>query len=229
MNPRHHLHESTLIGYAAGALAPAMAIVASAHLEQCAHCRRAAREAEGFGAALLDQAHNDPLPQARRDALRAQMLARLGSQDDPAETIATPHPRRETSPAPVAPDADRLPHALQPYFGSSYRALRWRWMAPGVHCLRAADMPSLIMLRIAPGKSLPMHSHGRSELTHILQGAYNDSLGLFAPGDVADLDQDVEHQPVTAPGVPCICVSALDAPLVFSGWLARKIQRFVKL
>lgn len=102
-------------------------------------------------------------------------------------------------------------------------------MAPGVHCIRAEQIPSLIMLKIAPGKCLPMHSHGRSELTQILRGSYNDALGLFAPGDVADLDEDVEHQPVTAPGVPCICVSALDAPLVFSGWLARKIQRFVKL
>ena len=93
----------------------------------------------------------------------------------------------------------------------------------------ALSLPSLIMLKIAPGKCLPMHSHGRSELTQILRGSYNDALGLFAPGDVADLDEEVEHQPVTAPGVPCICVSALDAPLVFSGWLARKIQRFVKL
>lgn len=229
MNPRHHLHESTLIAYAAGALAPAMAVVASSHLEQCAQCRRAAREADAIGAALLDQAQNDPLPQARRDALRERMLARLAPVDAMEGEVATPHPRHEESLPATAPDADRLPQSLHPYFGGSYRALRWRWMAPGVQCLRAKDMPSLIMLRIAPGKSLPMHSHGRSELTQILQGAYNDALGLYAPGDMADLDQDVEHQPVTAPGVPCICVSALDAPLVFSGWLARKIQRFVKL
>jgi len=98
-----------------------------------------------------------------------------------------------------------------------------------VHCIRAVGMPELIMLKIAPGKSLPMHSHGSSELTQVLRGAYNDALGLFAPGDIADLDESVEHQPVTAPGAACICVSALDAPLVFSGWLARKIQRFVKL
>ena len=70
-------------------------------------------------------------------------------------------------------------------------------------------------------------AHGEanvSELTQILRGAYDDSLGHFAPGDVADLDSDVEHQPVTTPGVACICVSALDAPLVFSGWFARKLQ-----
>ena len=97
-------------------------------------------------------------------------------------------------------------------------------MAPGVHCIRASGTQTLLLLRIAPGKSMPVHSHGRNELTQILQGSYTDSLGLFTPGDVADLDQDIEHQPVTAPGVACICVSALDAPLRFPGWLARTLQ-----
>jgi putative transcriptional regulator len=80
------------------------------------------------------------------------------------------------------------------------------------------------MLRIGPGKRLPVHGHGGSEITQILSGAYDDALGHFAAGDVADLDSEIEHQPVTATGVPCICVSALDAPLRFPGWLARRLQ-----
>ena len=74
-----------------------------------------------------------------------------------------------------------------------------------------------------------MHTHGGSELTLILRGAYRDAIGHFAPGDVADLDSEVEHQPVTVPGVPCICVAATDAPLRFSGWMARLLQPLVKL
>lgn len=230
MSPHHHLHESTLLSYAAGALPGALAVVASAHLESCPHCRGALREAEAIGAALLEQTQPPPASPTR-EALRQAMFDRLGADTDAAaqapvlEFSAPPAPAR---PRPEA-DPDNLPASLHPYFGDSLNALRWRWMAPGVHCIRAAGMPSLILLRIAPGKCLPMHSHGQSELTQILRGSYNDALGLFAPGDVADLDEDVEHQPVTAPGVPCICVSALDAPLKFSGWLARKIQRFVKL
>jgi putative transcriptional regulator len=41
---------------------------------------------------------------------------------------------------------------------------------------------------------------------------------------VADLDGEILHQPVTSPGVPCICVAATDAPLKCSGWLARTLQ-----
>ena len=107
--------------------------------------------------------------------------------------------------------------------------INWRWMAPGVHCIRAKQMPSLIMLKIAPGKSMPVHSHHGAELTQILKGAYDDELGHFAPGDIADLDNEVEHRPVTSPGVPCICVAALNGPLQFRGWFARKLQTMVGL
>ncbi|WP_295554167.1 ChrR family anti-sigma-E factor [uncultured Stenotrophomonas sp.] len=223
MNPHHHLHESTLMSYAAGALPAPLSIVAGAHLEQCPHCRQRLREAEAIGSVLLEQTQPST-GDLRREHLRDAMLMRLAT-DVPAAAVASRTVSRERPEA----DPDHLPASLHSYFGASLSGLRWRWMAPGVHCIRAEEMPSLIMLKIAPGKCLPMHSHGRSELTQILRGSYNDALGLFAPGDVADLDEDVEHQPVTAPGVPCICVSALDAPLVFSGWLARKVQRFVKL
>lgn len=211
------------MSYAAGALPAPLSIVAGAHLEQCPHCRQRLREAEAIGSVLLEQTQPST-GDLRREQLRDAMLMRLAT-DAPAVAVASRPASRERAEA----DPDHLPASLHPYFGASLSGLRWRWMAPGVHCIRAEQMPSLIMLKIAPGKCLPMHSHGRSELTQILRGSYNDALGLFAPGDVADLDEDVEHQPVTAPGVPCICVSALDAPLVFSGWLARKIQRFVKL
>ncbi|HYQ21958.1 ChrR family anti-sigma-E factor [Stenotrophomonas sp.] len=227
MSPHHHLDESTLLSYAAGALPAPLSVVAGAHLEQCGHCRQRLREAEAIGAALVEQTQPVAVG-GRSQALRAAMLAEI---ERPLPVVAAVPVARPVEP-PVTRtevDPDHLPVSLHPYFGRSLSGLHWRWMAPGVHCIRAAQMPSLIMLKIAPGKCLPMHSHGRSELTQILRGAYNDALGLFAPGDVADLDEDVEHQPVTAPGVPCICVSALDAPLVFSGWLARKIQRFVKL
>ena len=212
-----------MISYAAGALAVEVAIVAATHLETCAHCRARVQDAEGIGGQLVE--HQQPaLPSTGRLAdLRASMLDQL---DAPLPTTTAPTPRS----APYEDD-DRLPAPLHPYFGASYRALKWRWMAPGVHCIRATGTKSgtLLMLKIGPGRSMPVHSHGGTELTQILRGAYHDALGHFAPGDVADLDSDVEHQPVTVPGAACICVSALDAPLRFPGWLARRLQPLFKL
>lgn len=216
MTPRHHLDPATVLSHAAGALSPELAAVVATHLEGCATCRGAVAQAEGVGGLLINQQHAQPALQTRAQALRAAMLERLD---------ATP-PAAAKTPAPKSQDPDRIPTPLQPYFGASYRALSWRWMGPGMHFIRRTG-PSggnLLMLRIGPGKRLPMHSHGGSEITQILSGAYDDALGHFGPGDVADLDSDIEHQPVTSTGVPCICVSALDAPLRFQGWLARRLQ-----
>ena len=223
MNPHHHLDPSTVVSYAAGALAVEVATVAATHLETCAHCRARLVEAERVGGQLLEQQQPAVVDAARLAGLRASILDRLDETPAPASA-------RQVRAAPYEDD-DRLPAPLHPYFGTSYRALKWRWMAPGVHCIRAPNTKTgtLLMLKIGPGRSMPVHSHGGTEVTQILRGAYHDALGQFAPGDVADLDSDVEHQPVTVPGTACICVSALDAPLRFPGWLAQRLQPLFKL
>lgn len=216
MTPRHHLDPATVLSHAAGALSQEVAAVVATHLEGCATCREAVAQAEGVGGLLINQQHAQPALETRAQTLRAAMLERLDATPPAAPKVR----------APRSQDPDRIPTPLQPYFGASYRALKWRWMGPGMHFIRRTG-PSggnLVMLRIGPGKRLPVHSHGGSEITQILSGAYDDALGHFGPGDVADLDSDIEHQPVTSTGVPCICVSALDAPLRFPGWLARRLQ-----
>lgn len=226
MKPHHHLDPATLVSYAAGALPEALAAVAATHLSVCRHCRELLRDADAIGGQLLAQQQPDVAEDSRFPTLRAAMLERL--DEAPAPVAGRP---AGASPDHPAARADLLPAPLHPYFGATYSALRWRWVAPGVRMIRArgAKGGNLILLKIAPGKSMPVHSHGGSELTQILQGAYDDKLGHFATGDMADLDSDVEHQPVTTPGVPCVCAAALDAPLRFQGWLARKLQPMVGL
>lgn len=226
MNPQHHLDTSTIISYAAGSLPEALAAVAATHFGVCRHCREQLRDAEDVGGQLLAQKIPVATDPSRLAELRASMLEQLEGAPLPVHSIgATQRVADESR------NSDRLPEPLHPYFGKSYRALRWRWVAPGVRYLGAANISEgkLFLLKIAPGKSMPVHSHGGSEITQILQGAYDDALGHFGPGDMADLDGEVEHQPVTSQGVPCICVAALDAPLRFSGWLARTLQPLMEL
>lgn len=215
MKPNHHLDDATLLSYSAGALPEALGVVASAHLEHCAHCRDRLLDADRIGGVLMQHQRVD----APIDSARAAMLALLDSE--PAIEDARP-----PTDGVEKHDPDRLPLALHPWFGDSMRALRWRRVAPGVKRIRAKgiDGGNLMLLRIAPGCRIPLHSHGGNELTMILDGAYDDMLGHFGPGDVADLDGETRHQPVTSPGVPCICVAATDAPLQFSGWAIRMLQ-----
>lgn len=218
--PSRHLDHATLVGYSAGALPVAFAAVVASHLELCAACRGQLAAADAIGARLIEQQDGAPLSPSARDAFRARL--------EREAVVPPPHTPR----APAQADSDLLPTPLRPWFGDRYSTLRWRAVGPGIHLLRAQDETlgaQLLMLRTASGKRMPMHSHGNNELTLILRGAYDDVLGHFGPGDVADLDADTEHQPVTSRGVPCICVAASDAPMKFSGWIARAMQSVLRL
>ncbi|MEO6927420.1 MAG: ChrR family anti-sigma-E factor [Rhodanobacter sp.] len=214
MRPNHHLDDATLVSYSAGALPAALAVVASAHLERCAECRQHLLEADQIGGVLMQQQRAE----TPADDARAAMLAMIEDEPQAAPTVLSSEIVEERNP-------DQLPSALHPWFGNSMRALRWRRVAPGVQRVRAGGIAGGdLLLLIAPGSKLPLHSHGGNELTMILEGAYDDMLGHFRPGDVADLDGETQHQPVTSPGVPCICVAATDAPLQCAGWVARTLQ-----
>lgn len=162
MKPNRHLDDATLIGYSAGALPAALAVVAAAHLEHCAECRAHLRDADQIGGALLQQQRAEGPAEDARIAI----LARLDAEPETEQAALPPE-------AVDARDPDRLPRALHPWFGQSLRALRWKRVAPGVQRIRAGGIAGgdLMLLRIAPGSKLPLHSHGGSELTMILDGA----------------------------------------------------------
>jgi putative transcriptional regulator len=223
MMPSHHLDPATVVSHSAGALSPEMAAVVATHLQACAACRASLAQADQVGGLLVAQRQPDQPAAQGAMRLRDDVLARLDGLAQLPAAAGTP----ATPPNPAAhPDPDRIPLPLQPYFGASYSGLKWRWMGPGMHYIRRVGPTggTLLMLRIGAGKRMPVHGHGGAEITQILSGAYDDALGHFAAGDVADLDAETEHQPVTSAQAPCICVSALEAPLRFPGWFARRLQ-----
>jgi putative transcriptional regulator len=133
--------------------------------------------------------------------------------------------------ASVPPTSSDVPLPLQRFLGTSLDAVKWRTVAPGVrkHAITPTTRTSssLYMLQIGSGKAMPEHGHGGAEITLILKGAYRDSMGLFGRGDVADLDEHVEHQPIVEPGEPCICLVATERPTKFKGLISRLLQPLV--
>ncbi len=206
----HHPEDASLVSYAAGALPAALALVVGCHLEACPRCRAAVAGAESLGGALLDGQAPVPLSSSTRAAL----LDRLDDGD-----VARPAPA-----TPVAAPGS-LPVKLHRLLGTAdLDSLRWRRAGPGVRTLRLdCAEGKAMLLRIEAGRAMPVHSHRGAELTLILQGDYDDALGHFGPGDVADLDDRTEHQPQAGPE-GCLCLAGMDAPLRFRGWLPRLLQ-----
>lgn len=220
MSIHHHLDDASLMRYASGDLDPAFCIIVASHLAMCETCRDAVRLAEAVGGECLENSAHAPISDDAFDRI-AQMLD------------------AETSPDPVKPDMVReevlatqsdVPLPLQGLIGGSLDDLDWQWVVPGVQRHRielASTDSSLFMLKIGPGRKMPEHGHGGNEMTLVLKGSYSDAIGRFGPGDIADLDEHVEHQPVVDSPEPCICLVATEEPTQFKGIVSRLMQPLV--
>jgi putative transcriptional regulator len=198
VNPRHHPSDDVLATYAAGASEPGFGLVVGAHVEACAHCRAkvAAFEAAA-GAALKDIDVEEPVPEAF-----ARLLARIDS-----EPVA-PMPQLDTRPL-----IERLP--LKPR----------KWIAPGVWVagVKTPHAPNnrVYLLSVAPGMPTARHEHSGAEYCTVLKGSYQDELGLFAAGDFAATNEEVNHQPVVQGAEDCVCLFATEGRLKPQGFLGR--------
>jgi putative transcriptional regulator len=212
----HHLDDATIVAFAAGTAGEAHSIVVAAHISMCASCRAALRQAESLGGGILA----DQPAAAVSDICRAATLASLDV------AMASPAQKR----APLA--QGELPPALSRALGGKTLSdIKWHKKAPGVATFDVAlpkgERTHLKLLRIGTGRAMPEHGHGGEELTLILKGSYSDHMGKFSRGDVADLDEDVEHQPVVDSDEDCICLVATEAPTKFKSFWARLAQPFV--
>ncbi len=218
MNPQHHLDEATLMRYASGDLDEAFLVVVATHLAMCSECRKAVALAEEIGGEILSMQPDIPLPKHAFDAL-------LDKIDHGASATLQQAPPEQRS------EKQTLPQPLRRYLGTSEENIAWKKIAPGVqkHALKTRENCDslLYLLQIAPGKKVPEHGHGGAEMTLILAGAYRDEFGYFGPGDIADLDEHVEHQPVVEPQEPCICLVATETLTRFKGVFSRMLQPLV--
>ncbi|MGD9967806.1 MAG: ChrR family anti-sigma-E factor [Hyphomonadaceae bacterium] len=197
MSPLHHPSEDILTAYAAGALEPGFGLVVGAHLQACERCRgRVATFEAASGAAL----GNLPAADINADAF-ANVLARLN----------------EAAPAEAAPDRrpliERLP--LKPK----------KWVAPGVWVagVNTPHAPGnrVYLLSVAAGGLTARHEHSGAEFCTVLKGAYRDELGVFAAGDFAAADSDLNHQPLVEGDETCVCLFATEGRLKAQGVLGR--------
>jgi len=201
MNITHHLEGATLMSFAAGALPAALSAVAAAHITMCRRCHREVAALERLGGVLI--ATLPPAP------LEAPDVSAPSRQRPEAS-----HARRQLT----------LP--LARLLDGDLDAVRWRRLGLGVWHQR---MPvkgggALAVIKVAPGRSVPEHGHGGAELTLVLRGSFRDATGQYQTGDVADLDETVEHRPVADPGPDCVCLVASETPARFHGLFARLIQ-----
>lgn len=209
MTIKGHPAPENLFSCAAGSMPEALAAVMACHMSMCSRCRRELSFLDAVGAALLENLPPEPVISA----------------------AISPGPERaSTSVAASLMGESDVPAPLQKIVGHRLKDVKWRRISPGIWQypipLSEHSKASLRLIKVAPGLALPDHGHSGLEMTLVLQGAFADKFGQHEVGDVVELDENVEHAPVAAPGVDCICLIASEGPARFHGFLAGLIQKF---
>lgn len=220
MSIHHHLDDATIMRYASGDLDPAFCIVVASHLAMCETCREAVRLAEAVGGEYLEHGAYAAVSDGAFDR-----LTRMLDTEETREPVLAEAVQQAAS-----VEQSDVPLPLQNLIGKSLDEVNWQWVVPGVQRCKielTSTESSLFMLKINPGRKMPEHGHGGTEMTLILQGSYSDSMGRFGPGDIADLDEHVEHQPAVDSAEPCICLVATEEPTQFKGIVSRLMQPLV--
>ncbi len=214
MSIKHHLDEATLFSYVAGAVGQGVALVVACHLSVCGHCQQRVHKLEAIGGALLERGSLS----AVSDNSLLHVLERLDTE--PLET-----------PVSSAPHHSEVPMPLASYVGESLDDIPWKKVVSGlwVHDLPGQGEGVTRLLRVAPGKTAYPHTHRGSELTQLLRGSYSDDVGRFSPGDVADLDDRITHQPLVDSDHDCICLIATEFPLRYTTLMGKLAQPLLGL
>ncbi len=225
MRITQHLSVPTLLSYASGTLEEPLAIVVTAHLNCCEECRGHLADMEMVGAVLMSDLEPATVLQA------ATMPASAPTPHVAQSTLLTltSHQRIGSDGA----EGFALPAPLDTLAGRHSDLIRWRYLLPGVRAYRL-PLPdkttgTASLLKLSAGRALPEHGHAGTELTLVLQGAYSDNLGRFSRGDVADLGENEEHQPVADADLGCVCLVASTKALKFKTFLGRLAQRFARI
>lgn len=216
MSAHRDTETSLLLRHAAGHLDAGFALLIETHLAFSEKSRQLHAQFEALGGVYLD----DLAPAGVDPSALNQALCSIEGEffdHEPAQAHPVRHPRM--------PEGFALPSPL-----SSVEMSAWRWIAPGVRSTRVTLPKSArsraFVLEIAPGVTVPRHGHDGDEATCVLKGGFRDGDAHYCPGDIAYVDERIEHEIVIDPGEPCLCLIAMEGRTRPNSWFGRLYQKF---
>ena len=212
-----------LVDHAAGSLPEPISLVMATYVSLNGEARARYDALNEVGGLMLEDMDDLATPKSSV----ADLLARL--DDDDVDVIDMTAPRADDKFD--AHTRALVPAPLRQYLGDSLEKIRWRKLGAGVaeHQLPVGgENYRVSLLKIAPGKAVPTHSHRGMEYTVVLDGAFEDGEERLAAGDMSCHGEDHTHRPISDVRMGCLCLAVTDAPLKFSGPLGWVINPFLK-
>ncbi|PTP38069.1 transcriptional regulator [Vibrio splendidus] len=213
---KHHPNAAILKDFVDGTLADSVSLIVSSHVELCEHCQQqvsmlTAQAADTVFESDTSAFENDT---ARLKLSDSEMDAFLADDEefdfDAIEQITadssqaievTPEVQQVT----VADTTFTIPRALN-------SVARKDWMNLGKISRARLDFDDeahhTSLLHIDKDGQVPCHTHKGFEITLLLEGSFEDEMGVYNKGDFIWLDGGHTHQPATKEGCVCLTVSS---------------------
>ncbi len=104
------------------------------------------------------------------------------------------------------------------FFGD-LKLINWKQVYKGFseHTSPIDDKDELKLIKMDPGVSVPLHSHGGKEYILVLEGSFCDEYGKYSKGDIQVNDQKIKHTPVASKETGCVCLSITEKDVIFFG------------
>ena len=206
---KHHPNSAILQDFVDGNLADSVSLIVSSHVELCEHCRK---QVSMLTAQAADSAfESDALELKLSDSEMGAFLADDGEFDFDAINQITADLSQAVE---VAVEAQQetvynttftIPRALN-------SVVRKDWTNLGKISRARLDFDDeshhTSLLHIDKDGQVPCHTHKGFEITLLLEGSFEDEMGVYNKGDFIWLDGEHTHQPATKEGCVCLTVSS---------------------
>jgi putative transcriptional regulator len=215
--------EILLMDYAAGTLDTAHSILVASYLTLSPEGRRYVSECEALGGALME--HMCECAEMSNTCLDA-VLAKI--EKTPEEICTESSECIRSCIQGCAP----LPQPLSRFLpANAAKPQKWCRASGGMEWIDLAfedGRSRTKIIRCQPGYSLPHHTHRGTEITLVLDGAFEDITGRYQRGDLIIMEAETEHRPVADKRAGCLLISVAEAPMRFTGKFTRFLNQFIR-
>lgn len=211
------LLESLLIDYANGTLPLSLEVLVETHISMNPKSAKSIRMLLQIGGALIENSE----PVSLSEGSFEKLMAEIDLSDDSFEDTDIV----------VSNDNNLLPLPLRNYTQDVNSPRSWKRIGIGLseQSIDFGDQfGSAKLYRIAPGCSVPSHSHDGNEVTLVLSGGFTDEYGTYGPGDISIQETGAIHKPVADADGECIVLAVNEGPIVLTGPVGRLLNMLIK-
>ncbi|MEZ9158039.1 ChrR family anti-sigma-E factor [Vibrio lentus] len=213
---KHHPNAAILKDFVDGNLADSVSLIVSSHVELCEHCQKqvsmlTAQAADTVFESDTSAFENDTAGLKLSDSEMDAFLSDDGEFDfDAIDQITADLSQAvevvvEAQQETVSNTTFTIPRALN-------SVARKDWLNLGKISRARLDFDDeshhTSLLHIDKDGQVPCHTHKGFEITLLLEGSFEDEMGVYNKGDFIWLDGEHTHQPATKEGCVCLTVSS---------------------